>query len=870
MAQTTPGAWPNLREVVLVFKTHFDIGYTDLAKNIVAKYRTTMIDQALGVVDQSRGLPAEQQFVWTVPSWPMTKILEDWPGQTAERRRRLQAAFAEGRFAVHALPFTMQTEALEPETLLRGMGLASRLARQSGQPLPRAAKMTDVPSHSWILPTMLRGAGVEFLHLGVNGASAVPRVPLLFWWEGADGSRLLTMLSGEYGSGITPPPGWPHRAWLAMTMTGDNHGPPTPDEVKALLDEARAKLPGVKVRVGRLEDFADALGQPADLPVVRGDMPDTWIHGIMCDPAGTATARAVPAAAAATQSLSTTLGAWSAGAVPVDAALDECYEQALLFGEHTWGGALYWVTGYGAPGGVGSADDWHYGQRWRDELAAGRFNRLRESWEEHTAYANAARDALAPATKSALATLAAAVPGDGRRIVVYNPLPWERDGEVTVDLPGTAIAALAPLDGGDALPAVADAASVRFVARHVPPGGYRVYQPVKAELADSGLRVDQAAGTIESRWLTVTLDPATCSIRSIRRKADGRELTQPGCGRLLHERFDYDHVRAWTASYLRGNHNWGFAELGKPNLPPSAQVPYQALRPTDATLALTRDAVSATATMTASTPYPLTLRVSVGAELPYVALELTADKPADNWPEAGWMVLPVAATEPRFAVGRAGSIIDPAKDIVPGTNRHLMVASSGVTVVGGDGHGVGMVGPDTPLISLGQPGCWRYDLDYVPREPVVYYNLYNNQWTTNYRFWCDGQLTWRFRLWAAEDGQPEAHLVTPAAEARQPLLATLAAGPAGTLPPARAGLALSRKGVSVLAFGANPDGPGTLLRLWEQAGLSGPVTVSLPGRWRSAQPVSLRGEPNGAPLPVQDGKLTVSLRGFAPSAWVLD
>ena len=131
MAQTTPGAWPNLREVVLVFKTHFDIGYTDLAKNIVAKYRTTMIDQALGVVDQSRGLPAEQQFVWTVPSWPMTKILEDWPGQTAERRRRLQAAFAEGRFAVHALPFTMQTEALEPETLLRGMGLASRLARQS-------------------------------------------------------------------------------------------------------------------------------------------------------------------------------------------------------------------------------------------------------------------------------------------------------------------------------------------------------------------------------------------------------------------------------------------------------------------------------------------------------------------------------------------------------------------------------------------------------------------------------------------------------------------------------------------------------------------------------------------------------------------
>jgi hypothetical protein len=39
---TTAGA--AVQEVVVVFKTHFDIGYTDLARNVVAKYRTSMID----------------------------------------------------------------------------------------------------------------------------------------------------------------------------------------------------------------------------------------------------------------------------------------------------------------------------------------------------------------------------------------------------------------------------------------------------------------------------------------------------------------------------------------------------------------------------------------------------------------------------------------------------------------------------------------------------------------------------------------------------------------------------------------------------------------------------------------------------------
>jgi len=195
----------NVEEIILVYKSHFDIGYTHLARETVHNYRTNMIEDALDVVDKNKNLPPEQQFVWTIPGWPMKKILEDWEGQTPLRRQRVKEAFKDGRFAVHALPFTMQIGLMEPEGMVRSLGYASELAREAGKPLPTGAKMTDVPSYTKFTPTLLKNAGVNFLHLGCNPGSTPPDVPFLFLWEGPDGSRLLTMYSAKYGNELFPP-----------------------------------------------------------------------------------------------------------------------------------------------------------------------------------------------------------------------------------------------------------------------------------------------------------------------------------------------------------------------------------------------------------------------------------------------------------------------------------------------------------------------------------------------------------------------------------------------------------------------------------------------------------------------------------------
>src|SRR6188768_1567536 len=105
---------PNVKEIIVIFKTHFDIGYTHRVKDLLQYYRTEMIDRALNIMDQTKDLPKAQQFAWTAPGWVMAKVLEDWPGQTTERRNRLEQSFKSGRFVSHAAPFTVQSQVMFP------------------------------------------------------------------------------------------------------------------------------------------------------------------------------------------------------------------------------------------------------------------------------------------------------------------------------------------------------------------------------------------------------------------------------------------------------------------------------------------------------------------------------------------------------------------------------------------------------------------------------------------------------------------------------------------------------------------------------------------------------------------------------------
>jgi hypothetical protein len=263
----------------------------------------------------------------------------------------------------------------------------------------------------------------------------------------------------------------------------------------------------------------------------------------------------------------------------------------------------------------------------------------------------------------------------------------------------------------------------------------------------------------------------------------------------------------------------------------------------------------------------------VPQDQPYIEMQGFSRKGSDPWPEAGWVCLPFAVEEPQFRLGRLGSVIDPAKDIVRAANFEMFCLDSGMTIAGKDGRGVGLCAVDAPLVSIGRPGAFRFSREFGTRKPTVFVNLFNNIWGTNFQQWETLPMeSFCIRIWSTSDSNDEKNLITPAWEARTPLQAAYFDGPPGKLPPAQAGLELSRKGVLVTAFGPNPDGEGLLLRLWEQAGADGPVRVRLPDGLKQAkiQPCDLRGRPLGDPIPNRDGAFDVSLTHFAPVSLLLD
>ena len=329
---------PKVTDVWVAFKTHFDIGYTDTIEGVLRKYRVKMMDSALGIIDQERQLPPEKRFVWIIPGWPLTHILG--PKQEPARKPRIEQALREGTLAVQALPFSLHTESSDLEDLVRGMRFSSAIARKYGRPLPIAAKMTDVPCHSWVWPTILAHAGVKFLQIGSNGASGHLRLPHLFWWEGPDGSRILCNYTPDYGSNMAVPSDWPSKNYLAMIMTGDNQGPPSLAEVENLRQYAAKNMPGIRVHFGDLDDFArGVLAEKPELPVVRADMPDTWIHGWLSMPIESKAARTAHPLQPAVEALDTQLRAWGLTTGDLAPALTEAYEQSVLYSEHTFGPA---------------------------------------------------------------------------------------------------------------------------------------------------------------------------------------------------------------------------------------------------------------------------------------------------------------------------------------------------------------------------------------------------------------------------------------------------------------------------------------------------------------------------------------------------
>jgi hypothetical protein len=314
---------PAIRRVLIIFKCHLDLGFTDTQANVMHTYFKQYYPQAMAIAAQQREQNGHR-YIWTSAAWLLYEYLEQ---ASPEERRKIEQAIASHDLAWHALPFNWQTEMLDSSMIEGCLGFSATLDARFGHKTI-GAKMTDVPGHSRGIVPLLSAAGVTLLDIGVNPASTPPDVPDVFVWKSPDGSSLAMLYHHHDYGGTVLVPG--SDLAISVNVRVDNSGPHTIDEIDSIYRDLYRRFPNAQLTAASLSNVAAAVDPlRSTLPVVTEEMGDTWIYGAPSDPPKVARYREI----------SRLRKEWIAGGKlsPCDGSDRQLLRRLALAPEHTWG-----------------------------------------------------------------------------------------------------------------------------------------------------------------------------------------------------------------------------------------------------------------------------------------------------------------------------------------------------------------------------------------------------------------------------------------------------------------------------------------------------------------------------------------------------
>lgn len=674
-----------IRKVHVVFKTHLDLGFTDTARAVERHYLRSFIPAAIRAAE-ALNLPGRPpRFIWTVGAYLIDLALRELP---AEEAARLERAVRLGHVCYHALPFTTHSELCSDRLFRAGLQISGRLDARFGRRTV-AAKMSDVPGHSAGIIAPLCDSGVRYLHIGINAVAPMPDVPPLFLWENAAGQRLMVNYTRSYG-GLTLIPG--HDEALCIMHGGDNAGPPEEAAIDRCFEQLRQRYPEALITASTLDGFARSLAPlEGALPVVRGEIGDTWIHGVGSDPEKTSRLRALDRLCARWAREGRLAGLSAADGRPLEEAF---LQQLLLVCEHTWGmDSKKYLTDFAnwrredferARGEDLLRDEWGLGRGYDSQFAFARreFEAMRPenlSWGQrsYSLFESSHEEQRAYIVK-ALALLPETLRKEAEAsILTSQPAPAAGPGGFEA----------AP-EGGE----IVLSAGGREALRVLPP----VYQETGLESYDR----------LFSRYLCDVAPNADWAIPD--NGKPGAELSDAPRQDVNHVPAALRAVRIGEALHIEGRFPEGPVRL-------------------------------------AGCPARFTLRLEPAPRGFLITLRLT-DKAANRKPEA--LFLP-------FSLGDGGSLrleklgewIDPAA-CLPGGNRRTHAVQS--LRYERNGLRLRLSPLDSPLVCLCAPR--PLDFEGEPPNGLIYACLYNNLWGTNFKMWYEEDITARFLLSAESMG----------------------------------------------------------------------------------------------------------------------
>ncbi|GAA2601786.1 hypothetical protein SMC26_07535 [Actinomadura fulvescens] len=799
--------------VFVVHHSHLDIGYTD-TQGTVLRHHLDYLDAAVRLANETADWPDDARFRWSVESsMPALRWLAARPEDMVADFVRASRA---GQIEVTAFPMQLHTEACSAEELYRQLRFVEQLRSAYGIDV-RSAMHTDIPGAVVGVVDALNAAGVRYLAAAHNWAGrSVPyitggdklgrpfrwRAPsgreLLVWFtdtphgmaymEGntvglVDGYDLAEDLLPRYLGSLADRPypygpgtfGW----YAAPGQVGAAKAPDLLDAVHLRVQGAHADNAGPSImpaeiarrwnetwayprlRMATNADFFEHVEERHldELQVHEGDWTDWWADGLGSGARPLGYVRRAQNVLRSAETLHSLAGADADG-------VDEAYDKAALFDEHTWGAANPWED---AEEGGDSG-----GLQWTRKSAVGY-----QSYDD-------ALDLLQAGARRFGATRGPA-PDALASFVVVNPGTFARTDVARAFLPRDVVAVDVPITIVDARTGEPvrhreeevdpDEWPTRPIGRHleaiVPdvPGLGHVRLDVVRGDAPAPEPVDLGRdGVIENEYYRVTYDLAEGHLGSVFDKVAGRELVNAdaaaGFGQYIYDRY----ATAPHFNHLSGHmlvHDKTL--LGDRAIGRNAGVVRCERTPAGERLVVE---------MTGKGVDWLRTTIDLYAGVPRVDLRFQLGKQPTAAKEAVFFSFPFAVSGPPSVWELTGGVGGTHVPSVPGSAEHMRPIRHWTAFEDAD-LTVAWATLEAPLVQFGS-----IHMPYAPFPPTldvepatVYSWALNNIWDTNFPSQQSGETTFRYAVSSATGGVPGRRLgAATAAGLTDAFVATLATG----------------------------------------------------------------------------------------------
>lgn len=695
-----------IRKVHVIFKTHLDIGFTDLAQNVVDQYVHQYIPKAITLAEELEANGGRENFLWTTGSWLIHYYLKH---ASLSEHNRMKHAIQNGHIAWHGLPFTTHTELLNSDLLEYGLSISEQLDNQFDR-TTIAAKMTDVPGHTISLVPYLANHGIKYLHIGVNPTSRVPELPKLFRWRAKCGSEVIVNYASSYGE-IVEVDGLEDA--MVFAHTGDNCGPSSPEEIHETFHELERRFPNAEIQASTIDAFARKVLEVKDkLPIITEEIGDTWIHGVGTDPYKLAYYRG----------FNRLRSKWLKEGT-LKQGTDEyewVSENLSLIAEHTWGMDLkkylpdfanyskkdfqkaraedYFdeksmTTKYGYIGSFALDEmDKESKELFQGNKGHYSYELFESSWKEQRAYLDKA----------------------------FKSLDKEKRVEVEEMLLGLT-----------SKPQVQSDREVLQIRKLYKLGRFQV---------------------------AFDINGAISYLEDEKGKTWANETHQLGL--FSYETFGPENYNHWFKHYMRdlkSTHLWADADYGKPGFEyANPQPEHKLYTPVATSIELERKKeidfvyirlrMSEDAVHFWGAPEELIIAYEFHKAKNEIDVSLHwSKKEANRLPEASWFsFIPSLANSNLWMLHKLGSHISPLQ-VAKGGNRHLHAVDQGMLYEGSDGS-FEIETFDAALVSPGERKILKFDSRFADLDGGMHVNLHNNIWGTNFPMWYEDDAKFRFKL----------------------------------------------------------------------------------------------------------------------------